>query len=151
MCICVCLYLGILVRLQHLAFFARISTSPSIGFRGQAEIAESDVWYPKPIILWYLSGLRLGYVTAPKAFIDRMNLHLQVTTMHSSGIGQVSKLTNLVKARWRVQFLLGAKVILNKKKTLSGVVVIYTWGWWFESKSSHHLKFLYVGTDCTYE
>ncbi|KAI5738712.1 hypothetical protein M8J77_010297 [Diaphorina citri] len=35
------------------------------------------------------AGLRLGYVTAPKAFIDRMNLHLQVTTMHSSGIGQL--------------------------------------------------------------
>uniref|UniRef100_A0A8D8ME81 Kynurenine/alpha-aminoadipate aminotransferase, mitochondrial n=2 Tax=Cacopsylla melanoneura TaxID=428564 RepID=A0A8D8ME81_9HEMI len=35
------------------------------------------------------AGLRLGYVTAPKPFIDRINLHMQVTTMHASGISQL--------------------------------------------------------------
>ncbi|KAL1459263.1 hypothetical protein WDU94_011265 [Cyamophila willieti] len=35
------------------------------------------------------AGLRLGYVTAPKPFIDRINLHMQVTTMHASGLPQL--------------------------------------------------------------
>lgn len=35
------------------------------------------------------AGLRLGFATGPIAFIERMNLHLQVTTMHSSGISQL--------------------------------------------------------------
>lgn len=42
------------------------------------------------------SGLRIGFVTGPKQFIDRMNLTSQATNIHTSGLPQVM-LTRLLK------------------------------------------------------
>jgi kynurenine/2-aminoadipate aminotransferase len=35
------------------------------------------------------AGLRLGFVTGPKPLMERIELHMQVSTMHTSGLTQV--------------------------------------------------------------
>ncbi|KAL3868764.1 hypothetical protein ACJMK2_041529 [Sinanodonta woodiana] len=38
------------------------------------------------------SGLRLGFVSGPKPIIERMQLHMQATVMHASGLSQITLL-----------------------------------------------------------
>uniref|UniRef100_F6ZL38 Kynurenine/alpha-aminoadipate aminotransferase, mitochondrial n=1 Tax=Xenopus tropicalis TaxID=8364 RepID=F6ZL38_XENTR len=47
------------------------------------------------------SGLRIGYVTGPKPLIDRVILHMQVSTMHTSAFSQILILELLSK--WGVE------------------------------------------------
>ena len=35
------------------------------------------------------SGIRLGFMTGPKPLVDRVVLHLQVSTLHASSLSQV--------------------------------------------------------------
>ena len=50
------------------------------------------------------SGLRVGFATGPKPLIERMMLHMQVSTMHTSGLSQVL-LDNLLE-EWGTEGLL---------------------------------------------
>eukprot|EP00126_Sphaerothecum_destruens_P004298 Sdes_comp18098_c0_seq1m7533 len=49
------------------------------------------------------SGLRIGFVSGPKYLVDKINLHSQASTLHSSGISQSLALALLKK--WNVHLL----------------------------------------------
>jgi len=47
------------------------------------------------------SGIRLGFVTGPKALVDKIVLHMQVSVLHASSLSQI--LVNSLLREWGVQ------------------------------------------------
>eukprot|EP01027_Heterolobosea_sp_BB2_P012194 GEZU01017689.1.p1 GENE.GEZU01017689.1~~GEZU01017689.1.p1 ORF type:complete len:267 (+),score=96.48 GEZU01017689.1:158-958(+) len=46
------------------------------------------------------SGLRLGFVTGPRPLVDRINLHMQTSVLHTSGVSQA--ITSSLLKHWGV-------------------------------------------------
>ena len=51
----------------------------------------------------WLTRARVGVVTGPKAVLDRINLHMQASVMHTSGLAQVG-LNPLLQCMWSFKF-----------------------------------------------
>lgn len=68
------------------------------------------------------SGMRIGFVTGPKPFMERLNLHIQATNLHNSGISQM--MVYKILQHWLVSSLSAGDGTTNENNNDDDDVVV---------------------------